>query len=284
MAHLGVLVVTLRLDNQLNGELQSALSNLGRGGGGKKGKILDIGQKGFVNDLKEASSASRTFEGTWKQVDAAMSVTQKNMIKAGAANMEFSRSFSVGADGVVRGSLSMRDGVNQSIGSMTKNLLSLSSFVGKIVHYITFSIGVQMVMVIKQSFGELIDTVIKFQAAVINTTTVSGYFGAAFDNAAEKVRNLAVVLSQKTIFSILDTADALYTLAQAGYDVTTITEDQLLPILEYAAAHNIKLEDAFLDVMSAAKAFGMNLDDTREIVDIFTSAVITSFASAQDLS
>ena len=35
MAHLGELVVTLRLDNQLKGELQSALSNLGRGGGGK---------------------------------------------------------------------------------------------------------------------------------------------------------------------------------------------------------------------------------------------------------
>jgi len=51
----------------------------------------------------------------------------------------------------------MGNGFQQGAKRGISGLLSLQSFVGKIVHYITFSIGVQMVMMVRQGFQNMIE-------------------------------------------------------------------------------------------------------------------------------
>jgi TP901 family phage tail tape measure protein len=233
-----------------------------------------------IDTIADAASKST---GELAKFRSGIAETVKQMGPMAAAGMKVASSERLMADGsiqVVAGFEKLPPTMIQTM----KELMNFQSMMAKVMHYITFSIGVQAVMGIKTAFSELTNTVTKFQATVINTTTVAGYFGAAFDDAAEKVRNLSITLSQKTIFSIIDTSEALWVVAQAGYDVTKMTSEGLLPVLNYAAATGIKLENAFMDVMSTAKAFGYSMDDTTEIVDTFSAAIISSFASAESLA
>ena len=164
-----------------------------------------------------------------------------------------------------------------------KGLLNLQAFVGKIVHYITFSIGVQMVMGVRQGFTDMIDDTKKFERAATNAATVAGYLGGSFESMKEHIEDVSKTLGRKTIFSALDVADAYYNLASAGYDVANIGEKELIPILNYAAATQSSLEDATYAVSTALKAFSMEFEEASRVVDVFTGAITNSFMTFEKM-
>lgn len=167
--------------------------------------------------------------------------------------------------------------------TLIRQFFDIQTIAKQVVHYITFSFGVQMVRMIEGSISQLITSLKDFDKAVTNTTTVSGYIGASFDEAREKIAKLAIEIGKNTIYSATQAAEALYTLAQAGYDVTKVTADDLIPILNYAAATNTTLANAMQDVITVMKQFGLTFEDITTIVDTFTAVVNSTFASAETL-
>jgi len=153
-----------------------------------------------------------------------------------------------------------------------------------IEHYLSFTIGVQIVMRSIRALTWAVNTFQEFEKAVVMAASVSGYFGRAFDNAVEAIRRFALRLSAKTIYSANEIAEAMYSVASAGYDVTKFTEKEFLPILNYAAAQQIDLADATEIVIKTLKEFGEQGETTASIVDKFTAVISHSFLNAQRLS
>lgn len=207
--------------------------------------------------------------------DVYVTVSIRDMLSPGMRKIAKDVSASAGA---------MGRGIQKGAQKGILGMVSLQSFVQKIVHYITFSIGVQLVMGVKRGFEALVISLTEFERAITNTATVAGYFGAAFDSAREKVEDLALAISTKTIFSAIDAAKALYSLASAGYNVVEMTERELIPITNYAAATQKDLNFAFQAVTKSIKQFGLDFDDTTDIVDTFTAAITSSYATAEKLA
>ncbi len=214
------------------------------------------------------------------QVKASIRSLPKENKIAAQSNYQISRSFRQVGTNAYKMSQSLSAANSQSLSSM----LSLGNMVRKIAHYISFSIGVQMVMVLRQGFSTMIENLYDFNKAVANTVTVSGYLGAAFDEASEKVSALSISLAEDTVFSAQQVATALYSMASAGYEVVNMLESDFIPILEYAAATQTSLEDATKAVMVVMKQFGMELEDTGMIVDTFTALITNSFMTQEKMS
>jgi len=100
----------------------------------------------------------------------------------------------------------------------------------------------------------------------------------------ERLSNLSRLLGRKTVYSAIDVAKAMYSVASAGYDVGEVTERDLIPILNYAAATQTDLAYATESVIKTAKQFGLELSDTSRIVDVFTGAITSSFETAERLA
>ncbi|RLA81660.1 MAG: phage tail tape measure protein [Deltaproteobacteria bacterium] len=153
-----------------------------------------------------------------------------------------------------------------------------------IQHYLSFTIGVQIVMRSVRTLQWAVNTFQDFEKAVVMAASVSGYFGRAFDMAVESIKRFALRLSAKTIYSANEIAEAMYSIASAGYDVTKFSEKEFLPILNYAAAQQIDLADATEIVIRTLKEFGDQGETAASIVDKFTSAISHSFLNAQRLA
>lgn len=171
----------------------------------------------------------------------------------------------------------------QSFANMMRSMLNFKTFAAKIIHYITFSIGVQLVMSIRKSFSQMIVDFRDYERAITNAITISGYLGVEFDSVNQRLQNLSKTMARKTIFSALEVAKAFYSIASAGIDIGNITEKELLPILNYAAATQSDLDTSTQAVLTTMKAFGMTLDDTSRIVDTFTGAITNSFFTMEKL-
>jgi len=191
--------------------------------------------------------------------------------------------FKVGGASITKSAQRMGTGIASGAKTGMAGLLSLRSFMAKIVHYITFSIGVQLVMGIRQAFSSLIETFSEYERAITNAVTVSGYLGSAFEEVKDRVSDLAETLSKKTVYSSLEVAKAFYSIASAGYDISKITEQEVIPILNYAAATQAELDTATQAVLTTIKAFNLTLEDTARVTDVFVSAITSSFLTMDKL-
>ena len=224
------------------------------------------------------NATKERFQEFTKQVDA----HEKSQQKLIGTNYKSTAAMKELKDGSISASFGIRK-LDESFLHMMKRMLSLKQFTAKIVHYLTFTIGVQMVMRIRQGFQDLIQTFSDFEKAITDAVAISGYLGSGFEEARQSLSELSRDLSEKTVYSANEVASAFYDLASAGYDVTQMTEDELIPILEYAAATQSDLKEATQAVMATMKAFRMDLEDTGEIVDTFTAAITSSFLTMDKL-
>jgi len=154
---------------------------------------------------------------------------------------------------------------------------SVRQFGAQVLHYITFSVGVQMVMQLRQGIQGLIDNFKQFQQAAVNATAVTGYMGSGFEAVSKHIMDLSKSLGKKTLYNANQVAEAFYDLASAGYDIGEMTEQNLLPILQYATATQVELKDATYSVATALTSFGLEFEDTQRVVDVFTQAINSSF-------
>jgi len=175
-------------------------------------------------------------------------------------------------------------GMQQSFAQQLKYMLSWQKFMLKIVHYISFSIGVQMVMAIRQGLENSIEIFKEFESAVVNAAAVSGYLGHSFDKAVNAISKLSRELASKTIFTMTEVAKAMYTVASAGIDPVISSTKELLPILQYATATQTNLEEAVKYVITVLKQFRLELDDTGMVVDTFTALITNSFMTAEKMA
>ena len=164
-----------------------------------------------------------------------------------------------------------------------RHMLSLKSMVGKITHYITFSIGVQLVMALRTGMQQLVDIFSEFERAATNAATISGYLGSSFVRVREHIKDVSRELGRNTVFSAIAVANSFYSLASAGYDVSKMTSKELLPILDYAAATQADLEEATKAVLVTLKQFQLDLTDTQHVVDVFTTSITSSFETMEKL-
>ena len=278
---------------------QKALAGLGPEVGRGLNTLMNTIEKGAgpaakdaakgMDDLAKAAGPglySETAKG--KEAVAAMTYNMERQRRALQATLQPMSKVKVAyknmADGTVKGTLVLKHATQETTNAfeqMRRNsilqLISLKSMVGKILHYITFSFGVQMVMQVRQGFSSMIESFKEFERAATNATTVSGNLGRSFDDVKQHIMDMSIMLGRKTVFSANEVAAAYYNLASAGYDVANLTENELIPILNYAAATQASLEDATFAVATALKAFNMELSESQRVVDVFTASITSSF-------
>jgi TP901 family phage tail tape measure protein len=231
---------------------------------------------GVQHDLRESTDAvSNSYAMNMKNAIAHGQILDQNVGKGLAVKTMFKTM----ADGSVQASHRMVDANRNTLASM----LSLKNMVGKMVHYITFSIGVQMVMKMREAIVSLITTFRDFERSIVNATTVAGNMGGSFEKVAKRLSDVSLLLGRTTVYSAQEVADAFYDLASAGFDVSKMTENDLLPILNYAAATQTNLKDATYAVSVTLKAFGLDIKDTERVVDTFTATITNSFMTFEKL-
>jgi TP901 family phage tail tape measure protein len=231
---------------------------------------------GVQHDLRESTDAvSNSYAMNMKNAIAHGQILDQNVGKGLAVKTMFKTM----ADGSVQASHRMVDANRNTLASM----LSLKNMVGKMVHYITFSIGVQMVMKMREAIVSLITTFRDFERSIVNATTVAGNMGGSFEKVAKRLSDVSLLLGRTTVYSAQEVADAFYDLASAGFDVSKMTENDLLPILNYAAATQANLKDATYAVSVTLKAFGLDIKDTERVVDTFTATITNSFMTFEKL-
>jgi TP901 family phage tail tape measure protein len=276
------------------GELQRASPNLDFFSKLDKSKGLETASQQFTGLATNAQNLAGSITATGVDINKSLgsTVTQLTAFKdaAGPALNEFGKNVQplLGQGESIRASFdktgklvvgswskswkSAEGAMGNSVAGMRKHAGKLEEFIGGITHYITFSIGVQMVMAIKQGFTQAIQSFLAFEKVAANVAAISGRLGGAFDDVREHVEMLSKAMTTKVLFSATDVANTLYTLASAGYEVVDMTENDLIPIFEYAQATQSDLAQATESLITVLKAFRLEISDLAEVTDILTAA------------
>lgn len=117
-----------------------------------------------------------------------------------------------------------------------------------------------------------------FDQAITNSASVTGKTGEEFTIAKEKMADLAKTLGQTTVFSATEAANAFFDLSSKGFDVASMSVQQLEPFLNLATATNSDLTLSTETLTSTLRGFGLVNDDTGRIADVFTKAIGSSAA------
>lgn len=219
----------------------------------------DTGQ--FVEEVDKYKSSLQTMVGSGKKVTSTISAVSSGALKARYSIKDLDKSFS----------------------GLGKRAGGLSKFLGGIAHYISFSIGVQLVMAIRQGFSVAISSFLQFEKTAANVAAISGKLGDSFDDVKDSVMSLSKVMATKVLFSAQEIATTMYTLASAGYDVTRMTEQDLIPIFQYAQATQSDLASSTESLINVMKSFKLEIEDLTYITDIFTSATAYTLETMERL-
>jgi TP901 family phage tail tape measure protein len=260
-----------------NTQLKALVKNAGAA------KQLGISLNGVVNSSKKLATQQDKNTKSYRDTSKGMKVIDSSMEKLDGRTGRLITTYHKVGDSMVATNKVFKRDTPQSLMHTMKSLLSFQSFLGKMVHYISFTFGVQFVMTIQKSFQEAVESFKKFERAATNAATVAGYVGESFGEAQEHIMSVSRILGRTTVFSATEAADAFYQLASAGNDVLELTEKELTPILQYAAATQSELEEATEAVQVAMKAFGLSIEDTERIVDTFTGTITNSFMTFEKM-
>ena len=131
--------------------------------------------------------------------------------------------------------------------------------------------------------GKATMTFADFEQAVTNAASVTGQTGAAYEATKRNIEELSKTLGETTVFSAQQAANAMYDLASAGYDVGTMVKSDLEPIMNLAAATQTDLTFATETVTSTLGQFGMGIEDSSKVSDIFAKTIGSSKATLDKL-
>lgn len=128
-----------------------------------------------------------------------------------------------------------------------------------------------------QTFGN-------FETSVAQAASVTGKTGEAFDQAKASISEVAQQLGADTVFSAQEAADAMYTLASAGVDVTNMSANQLKPALDLAAGSQTDLSSTMDTMVAVSSQFGISFEDNARIADVFATSIGQSQATMEKLA
>lgn len=123
-----------------------------------------------------------------------------------------------------------------------------------------------------------------FESAVIRAASATGLSGKDFNEARDRITELARVMGKDSVFSAGEAANALQILTDRGFNPLNLSISQVQPMLDLATASNISLGQATESILAAMRAFGLSLDDSTKIADIFTKTSQNSAVSIAELS
>jgi len=233
---------------------------------------------------KFGTTVSKIQNKSSKDTEMSQIRTRTSFRKTEEGMGKFTETFKKVGNQYVKTGERMAISTKQSFGMMMKDMLSFRNMAAKIVHYITFSIGVQMVMGIRQGISSLVTSIKEFDKASTNAATVAGYLGGAFDKVKGHIESVSIELGKKTVFSAGQAAEMFYSLASAGYDVSDMFSKDLEPITAYATATNTELDFALQSVTKTMKQFNMDFDEASDVVDTFTTVITNTYATAEKLA
>src|SRR5690625_6811706 len=97
-----------------------------------------------------------------------------------------------------------------------------------------------------------------------NVQAISGATGDEF----ESLRDKAIEMGNKTMFSASESAEAMSNLAQMGWGTDQVL-DGIEHTLSLAAAGGLELADSAMIMANSMNQFGMEVAEAERIVDVF---------------
>jgi len=131
--------------------------------------------------------------------------------------------------------------------------------------------------------GMAVKEAAQFQSAILNAASVTGYLGEELDKAKISMEGLATTLGETTVFTASEAASAMYDLASKGFRPAEMSIAELQPLLDLAAATQADLTTATETVTSTVRAFGLQINETQRVADVFTKAIGSSAATINKL-
>lgn len=123
------------------------------------------------------------------------------------------------------------------------------------------------------------DKAIQHAAAASSTSTKS--FREGSKSIAEMTLNIGAMADVAA--GPKEAADALTILAKAGIDVSSVTESQLIPILNLSTATFTDLETTATGVVHVLNQFSLSMAESARVADVLTAAEFASTANLEDL-
>lgn len=131
---------------------------------------------------------------------------------------------------------------------------------------------------------ESLTTFRDFETAVTQAASVTGKTGAEFDKAKAAISDVSKTLGADTVFSAQEAANAMYTLASAGVDVSNMSASQLKPALDLAAGSQTDLSSTMDTMVAVSSQFGISFEDNARVADVFATSIGQSQATMEKLA
>jgi len=166
---------------------------------------------------------------------------------------------------------------------MVRNMRSIRRAINGVVASV-IKLGAILGVVSLIIMAKAVSSFAKFEQSIVNATSVTGKLGDEFLIVKGHLSNLAQVLGKTTVFSAREAAEAMYDLASAGIEVGKMTKEDMIPILDLAAATQSELKFATETLTSTIAQFGLSITDTERVSDVLTGTITSTKATIEKMS
>lgn len=160
-----------------------------------------------------------------------------------------------------------------------KNIGSKIAGIAKIATVAGTAIGIGLAYAVGKATSVFMD----FEQSVATAASVTGAVGEDFENLRVHIADVSKELGETTVFSASQAASAFYDLASSGYDVANISLKEMKPLLDLAAATQADLTTTTEIVTSTLGQFGLSIEDSNRVADVFAKTIGSSKATIDKL-
>src|SRR5690625_136892 len=122
-------------------------------------------------------------------------------------------------------------------------------------------------LAIGAGLGVAVKTAANFEAAMSQVKAISGATGDEFNSLRDK----AIEMGNKTMFSASESAEAMSNLAQMGWETDQVL-DGIEHTLNLAAAGGLELADSAMIMANSMNQFGLEASEAERVADVMAYA------------
>ena len=190
----------------------------------------------------------------------------------------------IGSD--VAGALAGLTAIQMGLKNVDRTVVASAALVRKASLIMTAAfVGVGAIGVYGLSKGikSATDNFREFEQSAVNAASVSGETGDAFIAIKENVMDMSKALGRETMFTAGVTAEALYDVASAGYDVGNMVKNEFKPVMDLAAGTQSELARTTHWVTSVLGQFNLGMEDSGRVADVFALTIASSKATLEKM-
>ena len=177
----------------------------------------------------------------------------------------------------------LQDRATRQLNAISGKFRSVGRGVADLARKFTMLAGVAGIAAVGLAARNAISTFTDFEKAIANAASVTGATGEVFEATKTHIEAVSRELGETTVFSASQAANAFYDLASAGYNVADMTKSELKPILDLAAATQTDLTKTTEVVTSTLGQFGLGMESSGRIADVFAATIGSSKATIEAL-